>query len=154
MTTVNPEAPTASPAPRELSLSTFFTVEVMIDPDTGKPTLCTAADPTLGDFRETSPARALGMVEEIEARLVQAKRLIREHEARDTLAAILAEHHARMEEWDTDLADPLLRDRFLAGAYVEDGQLVVVVPLGQDPIERVDAVAKAVNNVAEQETRA
>jgi hypothetical protein len=149
-----PEAPTASPAPREQSLSNFLHVEIMNDLDNGRPTLVTATETNLGDLRETSPARALGMVADARAQLDRIERLIKVHEARDTLAAILAERHARLEEWDTDNAGDLLRDRFGASAYFEKRQMVVVVPLGQDPVERTYFVAMAVNRLAEQKARA
>lgn len=152
MTTVQPEAPTASPAPTEQSISTFFHVETMVDLDDGQLQLLTATESNLGDLRISSPARALGMVEEIEARLGQVKRLIKEHEARDTLQAILAEHDVQMEEWDTESLDPKLRDKFVAFAMLtKDGRRLIVVPQGQGPVERVNAVAALVNDLQAQE---
>jgi hypothetical protein len=132
----------------EQSISAFCHVEIMHDLDDGRATLCIATESNLGDFREASPARALGVIEDIEALIAKAKRLIREYEARDTLAAILAEHDLQIEEWDTATLDPKLRGQLMA---VHDPTLgngrTIVVPTGQDPIERLNAVARAVSNM-------
>lgn len=154
MTSVIPEAPTASPAPRELSLSTFLHVEVVRDLDDGTYTLCAAIETNLGDFRPTSPARALGLIEESFAKLTAMKRMVQELEARDTLAAILAERHAQLEEWDTDLAGDVLRDGFKAATIRVEGRLTIVVPLGQDPILRTAVVVDLVNDLDDRAAKA
>jgi len=141
------------PSPQaEQRVRLVLEAEVWKDIEGGPDTFCVTTEDMACE--PVSPARFLGMVSDARAQLDRMERLAREFEARDTLAAILAEHHARLEEWDTDVADPLLRARFAAAAYVENGQLVVVVPLGQDPVQRVSAVANAVNDAIEQAARA
>lgn len=146
--TVQPEAPTTPPAINEQSNSAFLHVETMNDLGGGRPTLVTATQSNLGDLRETSPARALGMIAAARAQLDQAERLIKEYEARDTLAAILAEHNLQIEEWDTSTLDPALRDQLMA---VHDPTLgngrTIVVPAGQDPNERLTAVFRVVSRM-------
>lgn len=55
--------------------------------------------------------------------------------------ALVAEHGLQVEEWDTDTLDKKYRDKFMA-FYLEhkDGTRIVVVPIGQDPAERLRAV--------------
>ena len=154
MSNLASSTPLASTVP-EQSISTFLSVETMRDLDDGRLTLCTATESNLGDLRETSPARALGMVADARARLDQAERLIREFEARDTLAAIIAEQSLHVEEWDIANLDAKWRDTFIASAAATtDGQRIIVVPQGQDPIERLAAVAGLLNDLDAQAGRA
>jgi len=148
MTSVIPEAPTASPAPSEQSLSTFLHVEIMNDLDDGRPTLCTAAETNLGDFRETSPARLLGMVADARKKLDGIERLAKVFEAEDTTRAILAEHGLTLVEVDdASIAEHFgaLAPSLSCWAGREGGQLTVWVPAGQDPIQRVNALVELVN---------
>jgi hypothetical protein len=149
-----PEAPTASPAPREQSLSTFLHVETMVDLDNGQLRLLASTETNLGDLQEHSPARLLGMVADARVQLDRIERLAQEFEAHDTLAAIIAEHDLTvivigcdgLAEHHHELADQLTcwiaRD--------SDGRKYAVVPEGQDPIERTHAVARAVADIAER----
>ncbi|MEU9285996.1 hypothetical protein AB0D57_15030 [Streptomyces sp. NPDC048275] len=149
-TTVQPEAPTASPAPREQSISVTLTAEVMVDLDDGRPTLVAATESNLGDLRETSPARLRAMVADARAQLDAIERLARECEARDTLRAIIAEHSLNLYEDDlSDLPDVARTFACFAMRH-KDGRTIVVVPAGQDPIERVNAVAELVNDLQAQ----
>lgn len=146
-----PTTSTAPSTPAEQSISTFLHVEVMHDLDDGRPTLVTATESNLGDLRETSPARALGIVADARAQLDRIERLIKEYEAVDTFRAIVAEHHLHVEEWDITNLDEKFRGKFVAFAAVtDDGLKVVVVPKGQDPIQRVNAVTDLVNNLQAQ----
>jgi len=150
-TTVQPEAPTASPAPREQSLSTFLHVETMNDLDDGRPTLVAGTESNLGDLCETSPARARGLVADARARLDQAERLINEYEAATTLAAILAEHDLTLVEVDLRTVAEFAGDlapRLACWAGKENGRVIVWVPAGQDPVKRTNAVADLVNDPA------
>lgn len=151
-TTVQPEAPTASPAPRAQCIRLVLEAEIWQDSDGGPDTLCVTTDELACE--PIVPARLRGMVAEARAKLGQIERLAGEHEARDTLRAILAEHDAELEEWDTSTAPLMLRDTFMAAAHRENGQMTVAVPAGQDPIERVDAVVRALTDVIEQADQA
>lgn len=125
----------------ERSLSLALEAEVMADTDTGRLALVASTDPQLADFADVSPAGLRQMVAAARTRLAEFERLADEQEARDALAALLAERGVELEEWDTASLDPKLRREFVAFAMVrEDGLRLVVVPQGQDPIARLAAV--------------
>jgi len=105
------------------TISLTLEAEVMLDADTGIPSLVAAARTQLAEF----------------------ERLADEQEARDTLAALLVEYGIELEEWDTASLDPKLREAFDAfGMLPEGGPRLVVVPVGQDPIDRLAAVRKLI----------
>ncbi|MEV6546394.1 hypothetical protein [Streptomyces sp. NPDC051665] len=143
------EAPTASPAPREQSISTFLHGEVMNDLDDGRPTLLSATESNLGDLRETSPARLLGMVADARKQLDEIERLANVYEAEDTIRAILAEHGLTLEEVApeqmTELFGPLA-SRVCCWAGKENGHTIVWMRAGQDPIHRVNDLVALVND--------
>lgn len=130
-----------STLPAERALSLTLEAEVMTDADTGAVSLAASTDPQLADFGDVTPARLRQMVAAARTRLADFERLADEQEARDQLAALLAERDIELEEWDTASLDPKLRRAFGAFAMVrEDGLRLVVVPAGQDPIARLAAV--------------
>jgi hypothetical protein len=130
-----------STLPAERAVSLTLEAEVMADADTGRLSLVASTDPQLSDFDTVTPARLRDLVAATRARLAEFERLADEQEARDTLAALVAEQDVELEEWDTATLDPKLRSKFVAFAMVrEDGLRLVVVPAGQDPIERLSAV--------------
>lgn len=142
-TKVQPEAPTTSPALTDQRVRLVIEAEIFQDLDGGPDSLIVTTDELA--CQPISPARLLGMVADARAQLDEIERLAKEYEARDTLAAILAEHDVQMEEWDTGSLDPKLRDRFVAFAMLhKDGSRLVVVPEGQNPIERLAAVAELI----------
>ncbi|MFF3911565.1 hypothetical protein ACFYZJ_37815 [Streptomyces sp. NPDC001848] len=135
-------------APVERSLSLVLEAEVMMDDDNGMLSLVASTDHHLSDFGEVAPARLRRMVAEARAKLDEFERLANEYEAIDTLRAIVAEHHLHVEEWDLANQDPQFRSKFVAfAALTEDGQRVVVVPKGQDPVKRLAAVAELVREM-------
>lgn len=139
-TTVQP------PAERALSLS--LEAEAMTDADTGRLSLVASTDPQLSDFDGVSPARLRQMVAAARQRLADFEQLADEQEARDTLAALLAERGVELEEWDTASLDPKLRRKFVAFAMVrKDGLRLVVVPVGQDPVARLAAVRDLIDGM-------
>lgn len=126
-------------AVRTISLS--LEAEVMLDADTGIPSLVASADPRLADFGAVSPAGLRDMIAATRSRLAEFERLADEQEARDTLATLLVEYRMRVEEWDTGNLDAKLRGSIKAvhDPTVGDGR-TIVVPTGQDPIARLAAV--------------
>ncbi|MFE5079929.1 hypothetical protein [Streptomyces mirabilis] len=141
----------ATPALPEQSISTFLSAEVMVDADNGQPALVASTEVNLGDLREISPTRLLGLVADTRAKLDQIERLAREYEARDTLRAIVAEHELVLEELDTDTLFPEhLRGKLKAWYGEIDGARIVAVPVGQDPVERANVVAALVNDLQAQ----
>jgi len=134
------------------SITASLTAEIMTDLDTGQPTLVASTQGNLSDLQEVVPARLLRMVAEARAKLDAIERLAQIHEAEDTLRAIIAEHQLHVEEWDIASLAPEHRGKVAAFAEIaDDGQRTVVVPTGQDPIERVNAIAHLVNNLANED---
>ena len=80
-TTVQPEAPTASPAPREQSLSTFFHVEIMNDLETGQPTLIGSSDASHGDLQVVTADQVIAKAMEQHRLIDKAVRLALAYEA-------------------------------------------------------------------------
>ncbi len=137
-----------STLPAERSLSLTLEAEVMLDADTGIPSLVASADPQLADFADVSPAGLRRMVAAARTQLAEFERLADEQEARDTLAALLAEHEMRVEEWDTGNLEPAMRSHIKAvhDPTVGDGR-TIVVPAGQDPIDRLAAVRSVIEGM-------
>lgn len=134
---------TTLPAERALSLT--LDAEVMVDSDTGALSLVASTDPQLSDLAEVSPSRLRELIAAARNDLADFERLADEHEARESLQSLLAEHRLRVEEWDTATLDPRLRDHIRAVYDPTEGDgRTVIVPAGQDPIERLAAVRRLV----------
>ena len=130
-----------STLPAERSLSLTLEAEVMADDETGRLSLVASTDPRLADFGAVSPVGLRDMVAAARTRLAEFERLADEQEARDSLAALLAEQDVELEEWNPATLDPLLRESFDAFAMRHLGdRMLVVVPQGQDPIVRLAIV--------------
>ena len=139
-------ASASTPAAQEQRVRLVLEAEVFQDPDGGPDSLIATTDKLACE--PMSPARLLGMVAEARAQLDQMERIAREFEARGTLAAIVAEHHLHVEEWDIANLDEKFRGKFVAfAALTTDGQRIVVVPKGQDPIERLAGVTELVRDM-------
>jgi hypothetical protein len=136
---------TVQPAERALSLT--LDAEVMVDSDTGVLSLVASTDPQLSDLAEVSAARLRELIAAARSGLVEFERLADEQEARESLADLLAEHRLRIEEWDTATLDPRLRDRIQAVYDPTEGDRVVIVPAGQDPIGRLAAVRELIAGI-------
>jgi hypothetical protein len=121
--------------------------EVMADADSGRLDLVASTSPQFTDFGVVSPARLRDLVAAAREQLVEFERLADEQEARDTLHALLVEHRFELEEWDTASLDPKLRGRFTALAWVQAGHRLIVVPAGQDPVERLAAVRELIEDM-------
>ncbi|SOD80093.1 hypothetical protein SAMN06272781_6864 [Streptomyces sp. 1222.2] len=133
--------------PAERALSLTLDAEVMVDSDTGALSLVASTDPQLSDLAEVSASRLRELIAAARTRLVEFERLADEQEARENLAALLAEHRLRVEEWDTATLDPKLRDRIQAVYDPTGGDRVVIVPAGQDPIGRLAAVRELIAGI-------
>ena len=136
-------------AVRAVSLS--LEAEVMLDADTGIPSLVASADPQLADFADVSPAGLRDMVAAARAQLAEFERLADEQEARDTLAALLVEQDVAMIEAPLDKlmdVDDDLADRLACWVMESpDGRRYVIVPAGQDPLERLAAVRRVIEDM-------
>ncbi|MFJ9740849.1 hypothetical protein [Streptomyces sp. NPDC101166] len=135
---------TCTTLPAERSLSLTLDAEVMADADTGALSLVASTDPQLSDIADVTPARLREMVAAARDRLAEFERLADEQEARDTLAALLAEHGILMVEAPLDKlmdVDDDLAARLACWAVESpDGRRYVIVPAGQDPVARLAAV--------------
>lgn len=129
------------------AVSLTLDAEVMVDSDTGVLSLVASTDPQLSDLAEVSSARLRDMIAAARSGLVEFERLADEQEARESLAALLAEHRLHVEEWDTATLDPKLRDRIQAVPDPTEGDRVVIVPAGQDPIGRLAAVRELIAGI-------
>jgi len=136
-----------STLPAERALSLTLEAEVMPDADTGRLTLVASTDSQLSDIADVTPARLRDMVAASRARLAEFERLADEQEARDTLAALLAEHGLRIEEWNLSTLDSKLRDQIKAVHDPVAGGDVIIVPAGQDPIARLAAVRELIEDM-------
>ncbi|MEV7240422.1 hypothetical protein AB0N92_04050 [Streptomyces sp. NPDC093248] len=131
----------------EQAITASLTAEIMHDPDDGQVTLVASSQGNQGDLQVVTVDQMLARVTEARTQLDQIEHLAKVFQAQTTLAAVLAEHGARMEEWNPDTAPSDLRDKFVAAVQVIDGQIVVVVPLGQDPLLRAAVVAELISDV-------
>jgi hypothetical protein len=139
---------TGTTLPAERALSLTLEAEVMADDETGVLSLVASTDPQLNDFGEVAPARLRDMVATARQQLAEFERLADEQEARDTLRALLAEHRMRIEEWDVSTLDSRLRDNIKAVHDPTEGDgRVIVVPAGQDPIARLGAVRRLIEEM-------
>lgn len=139
-------APTSTPTEQCLTLA--IEIETMADSDTGQLALIGSTGFHQEDLTQVSPARARGMISQAHAKLNEMMRLVDEYEAREILAAIIAEHDLTLEERDTATLDPDLRDILQCLAIrTTDGRTTIVVPAGQNPIVRTAVVAEFINDL-------
>ncbi|PKT67557.1 hypothetical protein CW362_39790 [Streptomyces populi] len=133
-------AESTRPTP-ERCIRLVLEVEIFQDPDGDPDSLVVTTDELACE--PTVPARVHSYINDARAKLDQMERLVNEHEAQDTLRAIVEEHQLLVEEWDIANLDAKWRDKFVAfAALLDDGRRVVVVPLGQDPVRRLGAVVE------------
>lgn len=138
------EAPTASPAPREQSSSTFLHVEIMNDLDDGHPTLVAATEGNLGDLQEVTPSQLLAKVAKLRADADRIEALANEYAATVAIPAFIEHYSIELEELDIARLfedAPDLAAAFRAFSAVKnDGSIIVAVPKGQAPVERLAAI--------------
>lgn len=135
---------TAPSTPTDQRVRLVLEAEIFQDPDGGPDSLIVTNDKLACE--PIVPARFRGLIADARAELDRMERLVLEHEARDTLRAILAEHDLELEELDASTLPEKIRNGF--GAFhckPKNGRGVIVVPQGQDPIERVNFVADLAN---------
>ncbi|MFJ9748909.1 hypothetical protein [Streptomyces chartreusis] len=145
------QVPAARPA--EQSLSTHLYVEITNDLDDGHSTLAVATETNLGDLDEAGPFDAMRKIREARAQLDEAERLINEYAATVTLPAFIEQYGIELIEIELDgLADinPELAAGFKAVCARTNGVLVVAVPKGQSPVERVAIVRDLVLHLERQ----
>lgn len=158
MTTVQPEAPTASPAPKEQSITGFALAEIMLDADTGQPTFCIATDQNLNDFQAATPARGIAAAEKLREQANRIEALANEYAATVTIpqftesfgiyfAPSLSEILGETTPETTDQVESY-------GWTVPGGGIGVLLAEGLSPVEQVAALRTIVLTLKAQETRA
>ncbi len=136
------------PAIDEQRVRLVLEAEIFQDPDGGPDSLIYSTDTVACE--PVSPARMLGMIADAHTQLAAMERMAREFEARDTLAAMLDEAGLVLEEWPTDSLDERVRHQLRAVYFNDEGRPTVVVPQGQDLIERVNAVSTLIGDLQTQ----
>ena len=153
-----PEAPTASPAPREQSITASLTAEIMHDLDDGRPTLVAYTNGDAGDLREVAATALVAKVQEARAQLDRIEELANQYAAAVTLPAFIEHYGITVIETDLDgLADidPRLAGCFTGSAdLLKDGSLVAIVPKGQPPVMRLAVIRELVLDVMAQAEQA
>ncbi|MDG9706274.1 hypothetical protein [Streptomyces sp. DH37] len=116
-------------------VSVRLDVEIAADGDTRRPTL--VAEERDGDWCEITSAELRRRIDRARADLAAAEKLAAYAEAVENLRAFLAEHDIVVDEWDTSTLDESLRDSFAGFFQDQDGRRRLVLPAGQDPVERL-----------------
>jgi hypothetical protein len=137
-------ATTASSTLPEQSITTSLCFEIMHDLDDGHPALLASTQGNLGDLAEVGPTEAIRRLREARAHLDQAEQLINQYTEAHTLPAFLQVYNVTLVETGLEgfaETNPKLAAGFKAfGALKTDGTLIVVVPEGQPPVDRLAAV--------------
>lgn len=135
---------TASSTPAEQAITASLCVEIMHDLDDGRPTLVAGTTVTMADLAEVGPSDAMRKVREARAQLDRAEELINEYTAAVTLPAFIEHYRIVLEELDSAALfedAPNLAAAFRAfSAVKDDGSIIVAVPQGQAPVERLAAI--------------
>ncbi|MGW0372431.1 hypothetical protein ACWDZW_26785 [Streptomyces coeruleorubidus] len=142
-----PQQTTTSTAPSTLpeqSITASLTAEIMNDLDDGRPTLVAYAEGNAGDIQEVTPAQLVAKVAELRAHADRIEALANEYATKVAIPAFVEQYGIELEELDTaKLFDdaPNLAAAFRAFCAVkDDGGIIVAVPKGQAPVERLAAI--------------
>lgn len=87
--------------------------------------------------RSHDPQAAFRLLREVLPKLI----------AETSLESLVAKHNLHVKEADASTLPELLRDKFMASHMLIEGRAMVVVPKGQDPIERLHAVRRLLNHL-------
>ncbi|MFB7739601.1 hypothetical protein ACFC08_35680 [Streptomyces sp. NPDC056112] len=149
-----PTTTTASSTIPEQAITASLTAEVMTDLDDGQPMLVASTQPGLGDLQVVTPTQLLAKVAEQRQQLDRIEALANEYAATVVIPAFLEEYGIELEELDlANLAEdaPDLAAQFRAFSIVKnDGTVIVAVPKGQAPVERLAAIRDLVLDLQKQ----
>ena len=147
-------APSASTLPDQ-AITASLTVEIMTDLDDGQSTLVASTQGNQGDLQVVTVAQAMDKVTKLREQADSIEALVNEYAAKVLIPAFLTEFGIKLEELDmanliedapTDIAD-----RFRAFAALKhDGSIIVAVPKGQAPAERLAAIRDLVLDLQRQ----
>lgn len=132
----------------EQTITASLTVERMNDLDDGQPTLVAYSDSNQGDLREVTPAQVMAEVVKLRADADRIEALANEYAATVAIPAFIEQYGIELEELDTARVfedAPHLVDGFRAfSAVKKDGSIIVAVPKGQAPVERLAVIRELV----------
>ncbi|MGP4048748.1 hypothetical protein [Streptomyces sp. 2A115] len=135
---------TATSVPDEQSVTASLTAEIMHDLDDGRPTLVASTQGNQGDLQEVTPRQLLAKVTEARAQLDQVESLANEYAATVVIPAFVEHYGITLRETSLDglrAIDPELAAIFRgSAALLKDGELIVTVPEGLDPVARLSAL--------------
>jgi hypothetical protein len=135
---------TASSSLAEQAITASLTAEIMNDLDDGRPTLVAYTEGNAGDIQEVTPAQLLAKVAELRAHADRIEALANEYAAEVVIPAFVEQYGIELEELDTAKLfedAPNLAAAFRAfSAMKDDGGIIVAVPQGQAPVERLAAI--------------
>lgn len=138
-------SPTASASTlAEQSITASLTAEIMHDLDDGRPTLVAYTEGNAGDLVEVSVTQLMAKVTEQRKRLDRIEALANEYAATVVIPAFVEQYGIVLEELSLV---PLCEDapELAAGfrafcAATDDGTIIVAVPEGQPPVQRLTAI--------------
>jgi hypothetical protein len=143
MSTVSATTTASSTLP-EQAITASLTAEIMNDLDDGRPTLVAYTEGNAGDIQEVTPAQLLAKVAELRAHADRIEALANEYAAEVVIPAFVEQYSIELEELDTARLfedAPNLASAFRAfSAVKDDGSIIVAVPKGQAPVERLAAI--------------
>ncbi|GAA4999646.1 hypothetical protein [Streptomyces siamensis] len=151
-TIARPSAATkATPVPADQSISTFRHVEIMMDLDDGQQMLVTASDANLGDLQVVTAAQALASIETMRGEADRMEALVNEYAATVLIPQLIAAFGIELEELDTaSLCEGVPHLNAGLGVFCEarkDGTFLVVVPKGQNPVQRFHFMRELVRDL-------
>ncbi|MFF9625413.1 hypothetical protein [Streptomyces griseosporeus] len=129
---------------QHVSITASLTAEIVIDADNGESTLVAYSEGNAGDLEVVTPARLLAKVAALREQADRIEALANEYAAQVVIPRFL--EHFRIELEELDIASltpgaPDLAARFRAFCAVkDDGSVLVAVPKGQAPAERLAAI--------------
>lgn len=142
----------------EQSVTVSLTAEIMNDLDTGEPSLLASTQGNLGDLAEVSVTTLMRQVRETRAQLDRIEGLANQYADAYLLPAFIERYGIELIETSIDKLtreDPDLAAGFRAwSAAKNDGTLIVVVPEGQAPVERLAAIRDVVLSLQKQAVKA
>ncbi|MDX3555319.1 hypothetical protein PV729_26730 [Streptomyces europaeiscabiei] len=136
------------------AITASLTVEIMHDLDNGRPTLLISRDSNQGDLCEVTPFEAIAEASKLRADADRIEELAREYAAKHVIPALVEHYGITLRETSLDqlhATGPEIADMFMGyGMRLPSGELVFVVPEGQDPIERIGFIRGALRGINEQ----
>ena len=138
------ETATAPSPINEQSITGFAHAEIMLDADTGQAAFCIALNQNLSDFQAGPVARGLAAAEKLREKADEIEALTNEYAATVVIPAFIEQYGIVLEELDlatlTEDAPGLAAGFRAFCAAKDDGTIIVAVPEGQPPVQRLTVI--------------